>query len=210
MIISREKLINMPRVFSKNEAGNFIEMTLQDDPVISPYPFIYFTCDRDPTATEPVYIGYSGLIYFWWNTVSTNLFCCTNSNTQGSLVWQQIAMPQNILSMINGAGWKINTARNFSQRSSPAFNTSYMPSSTNDTTVIVSVNLTSTLLVPATVNLQVDTGSGFFTIIPFNLPSSIALTLPFSGTIPVPPGSSYKLNQTSGGGSIVNIYELSL
>lgn len=208
MIITREMIQSMPRVFQKNEMGNLIEISLSDDPVLSPYPFIYFTCDRDPTVTEPVYIGYQGLIFFWWNTTSTNLFCCTNSNTNGSLVWQEFAMPQNILSMINSAGWKINTARSYVQRTSPAFSTSYTPSTTNDTEVTISVSLTSTLITAATVNFQIDSGSGFITILPLSIPATSISPDIRGATLTVPPGSSYRLVQASGTSSIVSIYEL--
>lgn len=212
MSITKNEMAKMPRIFNVDACGNFKELIGQllplDDPVISPYPFIYFTCDRDPTATESTYSGYPGLIYFWYNTTSTNVFCCTNSATAGALVWQEIAMPQNILAMLNTAGWNIDTARSYVQRSSPTFSTSYSPSATNDTQVLATISLTSTILTSAQVNIQINPGSGFVTLCEESL-SGLAATSIRSVNFTVPAGSSYQLVNSSGTASITQIMELS-
>jgi hypothetical protein len=207
MIFTKEQFASMPRAFQKDGEGKLKEILAMDDPVLSPYPFIYFTCDRDPLPTDTTYSGYAGLIYFWYNTTSTNLFCCTDCSTAGALVWQEIAMPQNILSMLSGAGWQINTSRNYVQRTSPAFSTPYIPSTTNDTQVIVVVTLTSTLLTTAEVNIQVNTGLGY-TIVAESSVSGVAATNVYSMTFTVPANASYQVATVSGSTSITQIMEL--
>jgi hypothetical protein len=216
MILTNEKqcftlinsMSNMPRVFQADVCGELKEIALGvDDPVLSPYPFIYFTCDRDPTPSESTYSGYPGLIYFWYNTTSTNLFCCTDCSTAGALAWQEIVMPQNILGVLNNAGWDINTARSYVQRSSPAFSTSYAPSVTNDTQVVVILSLTSTILTASQVNIQIDSGSGFVTTAEESLSGLEALSTR-SVTFTVPADANYQLVNSSGTASIIQIMEL--
>lgn len=113
----------------------------------------------------------------------------------------------NLLSELGEKGWNINTNRSYSQRTSPAFDTSYTPSITNDTNVNVSVSLTSTILLDGTVGIEVDTGSGFTTISQISL-SGLAATMIQSASFLVPAGASYKLVQASGTSSIISIYEI--
>lgn len=63
--------------------------TLQD-PILSPYPFFCFLADNDPTTDEPtVYHGYDGLLLFWVNTTSHDLFVSTD-NLDPTLGWSKI------------------------------------------------------------------------------------------------------------------------
>jgi hypothetical protein len=208
MNFTKEQFINMPRVFKKDLSGEIKEITM-DDPVLSPYPFLYFTCNRDPLPTDSTYSGYSGLIYFWYNTTSTNVFCCTNCLTEGALIWQEIVMPQNILAILNNVGWQINTPRSYVPRTSPAFSTPYTPSTINDTQVCAAISLTSTLLGSSEVEVQINNGSGFVTIFPLIL-SGVAATHVEPATFIVPANSSYQLVNLSGTASISSIMELSL
>lgn len=114
-----------------------------------------------------------------------------------------------ILAVIAEKGWNVNTSRSYSQRTSPAFNTSYAPSSTNDTQVQVSISLTSTVLTAATVDIEVDSGSGFVTIAQLSL-SGLAATATQLASFLVPAGASYKLVQSSGTSLITSIYEVNL
>lgn len=112
----------------------------------------------------------------------------------------------NLLPKIESEGWEANTARDYITQNR-AFNTSYQPSDTNDVELSGSISLTSTLILAATVDIQVDTGSGFVMRERLSV-SGIASTqiFPFSITIPV--GAHYKLIQVSGVSSIININEV--
>lgn len=183
------------------------------DPVlVSDFPYIYFTCNRDPTSNEPVLdatgLSGSGGYFFWWNQTTNNFFMCINAVTSDYL-WQQITTSANILSNIDSAGWNVNTARSYSLMSSPAFNTSYKPSTTNDTMVSAVVSCTSTLITPGTVLFEVNAGSGFSTIGEFST-SGIAASLFGTITCLVPANSSYQLVNSSGTASIISLNEVQL
>ena len=202
MLFTKKQFMTMPRVFSKNEKGNIIELTL-DDPTLSPYPFIYFTCDRDPLPTESTYSEYPGLIYFWYNTVSNNVFCCANCQTTDSLDWQLMAMPQNILDMINTLGWQINTASSLNS-AGIGFGTVRTPSSTNYTFVYATIGLSSTILTPSTVNINIAGN----TIGQLSLSGLTATESAFAG-FPVPSNASYELIVASGSPTLIYLKELS-
>lgn len=68
---------------------------------VSNNPYTYFTCDRNPTPTEPdvTSIGIpSDWIVHWWNTTSMDLFQLQN-RTAGSLIWQKIVTNANFSSV---------------------------------------------------------------------------------------------------------------
>jgi hypothetical protein len=181
------------------------------DPVYQGTNQGYFTCDRDPTTSEPVIDSIpfpSPWLIYWWNQTSNNIFQCVDL-TASAMIWQQIATTNNIFSIINILGWEINTSRNYSLRSSPAFATSYQPSVTNDTQVSAVISLTSTLITAATVDLQVDTGGGFSTISQISV-SGLSATAIHTITCLVPANAHYKLIQVSGTSSIVSINEIQL
>ena len=175
------------------------------DPVLQGYPFYYFTCDRDPTASEPlVFNDYSDFGFFWWNTISNDFFRCVD-DTEDALVWNKTVTDVNILNVIKSQGWNINTSRSYSLRSSPAFNTPYTPSLTNDTLVVAVVSLASTILTAGTVLFQVDN----VTISEASI-SGLAATEGSSMTCLVPANSSYQLVNSSGTSSIVSLNEISM
>lgn len=185
---------------------------MSDPVLVSNFPYIYFTCDRDPTSDEPVLdssgLSGSGGYFFWWNQTTNNFFFCTNAvNTD--YLWQNITTSSNILTILDSSGWDINTSRSSSFRGSPEFNTSYTPSATNDTSVTVIVDLTSTLLTPGTVELQVNSGSGYTTKGESSI-SGISATIIGTINYIVPANSSYKLINSSGTASIVSIDELTM
>ena len=167
--------------------------------------YIYYTCDRDPTSNEPLVMqGYSNMLMFWWNQTTNSVWQCVVNTVP--MVWNEIADSANILGIL-GASWGINTSRSYVQRSSPAFDTPYMPSATNDTNVIATVSLTSTLLTAAEVDVQINTGSGFVTLIQESMSGiSASSTCPLAFTVPA--GASYRLTSISGTTSIVQIMEL--
>lgn len=180
--------------------------------------FLNYVCTIDPTDSEPdlPYLGYPWLPLWWQTATSTdgfetfttqNYWLCVD-NTADAMVWWRMVFDANILSVINSQGWKINTNRNYTPQSSPAFNTAYSPSSTNDFTIVASISLSSTLLTTATVEIQVNTGSGFSTIAQASL-SGIDATFTQVVNFSVPAGASYKLVQSSGtSSSIVSIEQL--
>ena len=181
------------------------------DPIYQGTDQGYFTCDRDPTISEPIIdiIPFPNpwLIY-WWNKTSNNIFQCVDI-TSGDMIWQKISTDKDILSIINSAGWKLNISRAYSLRSSPSFNTSYQPSTTNDTNISVIISLTSTSVTPAQVDLQVDTGSGFNVVQTCSISGLAATTINTLNLI-VPASAHYKLVNSSGSASITSINELSL
>lgn len=63
------------------------------DPVLQGNnPYLYFTCDRDPSATEPVVTSSGvlglGYFFFWWNTTTNKIFDF-GGGTSGSFVWNE-------------------------------------------------------------------------------------------------------------------------
>jgi hypothetical protein len=175
---------------------------LLDDPTLSDDTyFLFFTCDRDPTAYEPVVDGISiptNWVYFWLNTSSGEI-SRNRVPTSGSMVWGKNVEDQNILSILSTLGWNINTNRAYSLRSSPAFGTEYTPSTTNDTQVILSETITLT----GEIQAQVNSGSGY--VVVGQSPVSGAITFI------VPANAAYKIVSVSGlSNSIVSLAELTL
>lgn len=180
--------------------------------------FLSYVATRDPTISEPLlpYHNYPWLPFWWQNATSTDSFSTyiTNSywlcvdNTADVMIWWKMVFDANILAVLSTQGWQLNTARSYTPRSSPAFSAEYTPSATNDTYVTATLSLTSTLLVNATVELQVNSGSGYSTVDVAAVPN-ISATLPQCLKGIVPAGASYQLVQSSGSDStIVSINEL--
>ncbi len=181
------------------------------DPVVNIYgsAFIYYTCDRDPTSDEPlVYNNYSDLLLFWWNTVTNNFFWCVDTTAE-NMIWINQINSNNLLSALVSIGLNINTPRSYTTRSTPAFDTSYTPSTTNDTFVVSNVSQTSVLLGSAAVNVVI----GGVTIANASL-SGVAATQTNSLLFICPANSSYQLTQSVTGvgssNSILSIRELLL
>lgn len=64
-------------------------------------PFTYFSCDRDPTETEPIVASspfVDGWLIHWWNTSSKQIFQF-QGGTNGSYLWYKVATPVNFASM---------------------------------------------------------------------------------------------------------------
>jgi hypothetical protein len=63
------------------------------DPIfVNDFPFLYFTCDRDPTSSESIVTLNTGSIaglFFWWNQTSNNLFFNTQ-NVENDLLWHNL------------------------------------------------------------------------------------------------------------------------
>jgi hypothetical protein len=112
----------------------------------------------------------------------------------------------NLLSTIEDKGWETNTARSWQSVSSPAFSTPRSPNSTNDTKVLAIVSLTSTLVIAAEVDAQIDSGSGYVTRATESL-SGLAATTKRTLEFTVPANSSYQLI-SSGTASIISVSEL--
>lgn len=192
------------------------------DPVITPYggAFIYYTCDRDPTATEPlVYNNYSDLLLLWWNTASSTLFWCLD-NTSGDMNWQEIVTsetaadiilnPTNLALLKTAFGYNLNTSRSYASRSSPAFNTNYTPNATHDTFVLATVNISLSLLQSSTITAQINSGSGFVTVATA-ANSAVAINNTSTLSFWVPANSIYKIVSAGTGTNALNsIMELTM
>jgi hypothetical protein len=162
-----------------------------------------WTCNRPPMASEPNPTGYfsygdrfldqtTGIFYFQ-KTYSPTLGQDGDTYTNDDLTWAPIYV----------LGAQTNTSRSYTAVSSPAFNSPRTPSTTNDTSVVLTCSLTSTLLTPASVTIQVDgTTIGTLSF------SGVAAANTQSTSFIVPIGSAYKFVQTSGVSSIVSLYEL--
>lgn len=192
------------------------------DPVITNYggAFIYYTCDRDPTSDEPlVYNGYSDLLLMWWNTANSTLFWCLN-DTEAEMEWQQIITsntaadiiltPENLLLLKLALGYQIDSIRSYLPRSTPSFNTNYTPSSTNDTFVLATVNISLSLLQSSTIIAQINSGSGFVTVATA-ANGSVAINNTSTLSFIVPANSTYKIVSSGTGSNTLNsIMELIL
>jgi hypothetical protein len=189
----------------------FIKNNL-DDPTFSESQG-YFYDTRAPNSGDDAYIntipfGNNFLVY-WWDQSNNDTFILTNWGST-PLIWEHIVSDSNILFVIQGAGWQINTTRNYSDQSSLGFNTSRQPSTTNDVYLSCSVTLTNTLLTTSTVALQISLDNSTFTTISTlaNLSEAVNSST-YSASIVVPAGYYYKLT-TSGSGTqtLVNLQEL--
>jgi hypothetical protein len=170
-----------------------------------------------PSST--IVLGQGGTIYLGDFYIDANTLALYNFTSLGSFdsdtqtysdcTFQEIATSVNVLSVLNNAGWNLNTSRSYSLRSSPAFSTAYTPSVTNDTLVCAIVSVTSTVLTAGTVLFQVNSGSGFVTICEASI-TGLAATNIQTITCLVPANASYQLVNSSGTASIVSLNELQL
>ena len=186
---------------------------MSDPVLVSAYGnvFIYYTCDRDPTSSEPlVYSGYSDLLLLWWNQNTNSLFWCVD-NTADEMVWIEQINSNNLTSQLSELGIEASVPRSRTQRTSPAFSTSYRPSLTNDVEVNLTLNFNSGLLsLSSEVDIQISAdNSNWVTIFSILKPLSIATNVNDCYTFTVPIESYYKIVQVTGSvASIVSIYEL--
>lgn len=184
------------------------------DPIIAPYggAFIYYTCDRNPTSSEPlVYNNIPDLLLFWWNTVTDSLFWCTD-NTSNAMVWQQDITLTNLPAILTSLGFYPSVARTRTQRSTPEFSTSYRPSTTSDIEVNITLNFTALVSLNSQVNIQTSPDNSVWTTL-FPVVRVLALATNFNDafTFTVPIGSYYRIVQQTGtASSIVSIYELTV
>lgn len=179
--------------------------------------FLNYVATRDPTVDEPLlpYHGYNFLPFWWqtvnsmddWATYTTSDFWLCVDNADEAMVWWRIVFDSNLLQILNEKGWQLNTARSYSNVSTPAFNTVYSPSSTNDTHVTAIVQLASTLLGSSTIQAQIDSGSGYVTRAEAGV-SGVAATNIQTLSFICPANASYKLIASGGTTSIISINQL--
>lgn len=154
----------------------------------------YYLCDRNPTSSEPdCYLDMPDFVYFWFNQTDGSYWRC-NSNVTDAMKWQNDH---------NGI------QRDFVETVSPAFNTVYQPSTTNDCLVSASLSLTSALLGASDVVAQVDAGlsNGYITRAEAGI-SGAVITLKNTLTFPVPKGANFKLVATNGTGASSSIIRI--
>lgn len=65
---------------------------MSDPTFINDSTYVYFTCDRAPTASEPV-VNAQGLpstwLFFWWDTTHQILYWCQDQ-TENAQIWLQV------------------------------------------------------------------------------------------------------------------------
>jgi hypothetical protein len=77
-------------------------------------PFLYYDCDRDPTATEPdidTAILTADYLFFWRNTTSGDVFIY-GGGTSGSFIWNKAKLPpaaEHIADAATNAPTNLNT-----------------------------------------------------------------------------------------------------
>jgi hypothetical protein len=180
--------------------------------LISGFGALYYLCDRPPTSIEPdCYTDLSDFSYWWVDQIGDQLYWCVD-NTSNAMIWLTIANQTNILSMLDGQGWEVNTSRAYVPTASPAFSTVYTPSATNDTTVVAVVLIDNSSLTSPNISAQVNSGGGYTTIAAAAMSGAgIAGTSTQTLTFTVPAGASYQLIDTNAGptDAIISINQLS-
>lgn len=166
--------------------------------------FLYYTCDRDPTSSEPlVYNNMNDLVMFWWNTTTKNLFWCTD-NTSDAMVWRMDVDSGNLSSSLASLG--ISSGAWTQSFTNLAFNTSRTPSATRNVTVIASFSQSSTVLTAAVVNAQLFINSVWTTVGTASL-SGLLTSQVNSITFDVPMNTQYRFVSASGSNTISTIFE---
>lgn len=153
-----------------------------------------------PTSNENSVFNNILPFYYWINTTTGDIFLSTSQDNT-NITWRTLITSMNIMSYINQAGWNLDTARS-SSNGLLSFGSSRTPNTNVDTFVTVSISQTSTLLVPASVLVQLNYGGGMVNHAQLQL-SGIAATQIQPCTFLVPKGSSYQFVSSSGTNSIV-------
>jgi hypothetical protein len=167
-------------------------------------------CTREPVSDEtgqlmPNTDYVQGNIF--WVQFGDRFWCCVDSNDVAALKFVEV-------SAIGLApdGWSINSERSYSTRSTPEFDTSYTPSSINDTHVIAIVKSSLSVLENTQIDFQIDFGDGFVVIA--TIANDIGLAVPGhtgSFSVIVPANKSYKIIESgTGTNTLIGIKELSL
>lgn len=173
-----------------------------------------WNCSGAPEST--IVLGQGGELFVGDLIIDTNTniqYRCMNigvfdnNATYTGVQWVQVCDSGTFQAVSNQAGWNVNTSRSYFTRTSPAFDTVYTPNASNDTQVTAVLILSSTSSTLAQVDVQIDYGSGFITVIQESL-SGIDATIVRSITFMVQANSSYKLVPVSGTTSITQIMEL--
>lgn len=96
MLVTHEFLRDLEEKFL-DQGRNIEDKKSMDDPILSPFPFMYFTAARDPLEDEPTidYEQYAELVLFWWNTDNKDFYICTDK-TQAALVWEKFSTSRNM------------------------------------------------------------------------------------------------------------------
>lgn len=154
----------------------------------------YYLCDRNPTSSEPdCYLDMPDFVYFWFNQTDGSYWRC-NSNVTNDMKWQND---------------KNGIKRDGIVAISPAFNTAYQPSTTNDCLVTAIVSTASSLTGASDVIAQVDAGlGGGYLSWGECSASGVAVTIKHSLTFPVPVKGFFKLVTTNGLGATSSIIQI--
>lgn len=185
------------------------------DPVYQSVPLSYFYSDTDPTASEAIVdavvssINDSGIpsniqSYLWWNQTDNVFWRCVDT-TPSALVWQKTVVQSDLTALNLG---NINQPRSYVQWSDASLDTSRTPNTTKDVSINVTVDLVSTLLLPAMASVEIDMDGTWTTIGATEGLSDVAATSRRSINVLIPANCAYRIT-SSGNVSLVQVWELS-
>lgn len=197
--------------------------------------YVYFTCDRDPTASEPDVVSQGVTTvnwpFFWWNQTSGDIFTYKGTDGSGNLLWRKEVdstnvstyVPSNPVTIAQGgtnattaAGARTNLGLNINSPRSPtsislAFNTSRQPSTTNDVFVSANIAFSAVLSLSAEVDIQTSTdNSTWVSYGKAKQQINIAATIIQQLYALIPAASYYRFVAAGSGASIDSIFEISL
>lgn len=74
---------------------------MSDPILVQQYFFPYFSCDRDPTSSEPVVTANTGsysFLFFWYNTTENSVWYNTQ-NMEDDMKWNKlsIVVPESLI-----------------------------------------------------------------------------------------------------------------
>lgn len=165
-----------------------------------------------PSSTFIIPYGYTSKGDIVRNTLTNNRYVLvdyssslppdplTGEVTYLGCVFQQIVTSANISDLLPAAAaWNISSV-------SLAFNTARTPSNTNNVTVIVSFQQSSTVLTAAIAQFQLNI-SGVWTTIGTASLSGLLTSQVNSITVDVPKGMQYRIINAGGTNSVISIFE---
>lgn len=188
-----------------------IEDKISDPILVDVFPFLYYTCDRDPTSTEPVIssIPFPSLSYFfWWNKITNDVFDCIDVTAE-DLKWNKRVSNLNFLSVLQQTGIIPPISRVHTSLSSPEFGTSYQPSIINDVEITVNIGFSAVLSLSCEIDLDISEDNiNWTTICKIKRQFTLASNLFDCITKIIPVSSYFRIIQTGSGGSIDSIFYL--
>jgi hypothetical protein len=202
------RALSKPKIISRENLIDQLKKAGYEDPtLIVGYGAYYYCCDRAPTSSEPdCYTDIPDFLEIWWDQANGKFYLCSD-NTEDAMVWNWITTNLNLADQVNSLGIPVPTARSRSNRSSPAFGTSYQPSLTNDIELNLSINFNALLAFSAELHLKVSTDNTNWDVVaPFKKALSLGANENWApGGVTIPKGCYYKIDIVSGNPSYMSI-----